>query len=150
MTTGIIAIPRKMLTKGLKLAIAANERALRSLRSAYRSLTGREAPVRPLAGGAEKRPAVPIDISVTPDYIVCLEDGKRFKMLKGHLRSAYDMSPEEYREKWGLPENYPMVAPNYREKRVRMAKDMGLGHMRKPRTARGESRSDRRSSTRAA
>lgn len=120
------------MAKGLKLAIDANERALRSLRSAYRSLTGREAPVRPLAGGAEKRPAVPIDMSVTPDYIVCLEDGKRFKMLKGHLRSAYDMSPEEYREKWGLPENYPMVAPNYREKRVRMAKDMGLGHMRKP------------------
>lgn len=120
------------MASGLGVVIRANERALRSLRAAYRSLTGREAPVRPLAGDLGKQPAVPIEMSVTPDYIVCLEDGKRFKMLKGHLRSAYDMSPEEYREKWGLPADYPMVAPKYREKRVRMALDMGLGHMRKP------------------
>lgn len=150
MKTEMFTTPRKILAKGLKLAINADEHVLRTLRSAYRSLTGREAPVRPLAGGAEKRPAVPIDMSVTPDYIVCLEDGKRFKMLKGHLRSAYDMSPEEYRQKWGLPENYPMVAPNYREKRIRMAKDMGLGHMRKPGRARRASRSNAGSNQRAA
>ena len=124
------------MAKGLGIAIRAVERAQRSMRAAYRALTGREAPVRPLAADIAKQPAVPIEMSVTPDYIVCLEDGRRFKMLKGHLRAAYDMSPEDYREKWGLPADYPMVAPRYREKRVRMARDMGLGHMRKAGPAR--------------
>lgn len=73
------------------------------------------------------QPAVPIKKSVTPDYIVCLEDGKKLKMLKRHLKTAYDMSPDDYRERWGLPADYPMVAPNYAQKRSRLAKDIGLG-----------------------
>ena len=73
------------------------------------------------------QPAVPIKRSVTPDYIVCLEDGKKLKMLKRHLKTAYNMTPEEYRERWGLPADYPMVAPSYAEKRSKLAKDIGLG-----------------------
>ena len=79
------------------------------------------------------KPAVSIKKSITPDYIVCLEDGKRFKSLKRHLRTQYDMSPEEYREKWGLPADYPMVAPNYAQARSQLAKDMGLGQQRRKR-----------------
>jgi predicted transcriptional regulator len=73
------------------------------------------------------QPAVPIKKSVTPDHIVCLEDGKKLKMLKRHLKTAYGMSPEEYRERWGLPADYPMVAPNYAQRRSQLAKDIGLG-----------------------
>ncbi|MHB1101615.1 MAG: Ros/MucR family transcriptional regulator [Devosia sp.] len=73
------------------------------------------------------RPAVPPKKSVTPDFIICLEDGKKFKSLKRHLRTQYDLSPDEYREKWDLPANYPMVAPNYSAIRSRLAKDNGLG-----------------------
>ncbi len=75
----------------------------------------------------ELKPAVPVRKSVAADYIICLEDGKKFKSLKRHLRTHYDMSPEEYREKWGLPADYPMVAPNYSATRSRLAKDNGLG-----------------------
>lgn len=75
-------------------------------------------------------PAVPIKKSILPDYIVCLEDGKQLKMLKRHLKTAYNMTPEEYRERWGLPLDYPMVAPNYAKKRSSLAKKIGLG--RKP------------------
>jgi predicted transcriptional regulator len=77
------------------------------------------------------RPAVAVKKSITPDYIVCLEDGKKFKSLKRHLRTQYNMSPEEYREKWGLPADYPMVAPNYAEARSQLAKQMGLGQQRR-------------------
>ena len=79
----------------------------------------------------ELTPAVPIRRSVTDDYIVCLEDGKKLKMLKRHLMTAYNMTPEEYRAKWGLKPDYPMVAPNYAQKRQELAKKIGLG--RKPR-----------------
>jgi predicted transcriptional regulator len=72
-------------------------------------------------------PAVPIKKSVTPDYIVCLEDGKKVKMLKRHLRTSYDMSPDQYRQRWALPADYPMVAPKYAEKRSKIAKSIGLG-----------------------
>lgn len=72
-------------------------------------------------------PAVPVDKSVTPDYIICLEDGKKMKMLKRYLKSAYNMTPMQYREKWGLPADYPMTAPNYAEKRSSLAKESGLG-----------------------
>ncbi|ESR23433.1 MucR family transcriptional regulator [Lutibaculum baratangense] len=75
----------------------------------------------------ELKPAVPIKKSVTPDHIICLEDGKKFKSLKRHLRTHYDLSPEEYRAKWGLPADYPMVAPNYAAARSALAKQMGLG-----------------------
>src|ERR1700750_2992841 len=73
------------------------------------------------------QPAVSIKRSVHPDYIVCLEDGKKLKMLKRHLKTAYDMTPEEYRERWELPADYPMVAPNYARQRSRLAKEIGLG-----------------------
>jgi predicted transcriptional regulator len=80
---------------------------------------------------AEKaEPAVPIRKSVHPDYIICLEDGKRLKMLKRHLATAYNMTPAQYREKWGLDANYPMVAPKYAEKRSSLAKQIGLGTRR--------------------
>jgi len=94
------------------------------IQEVYRSLAtvGLIAPVpeRP-------QPAVPIKKSVTPDFIICLEDGKRLKMLKRHLKTAYDMTPEDYRERWGLAADYPMVAPNYAEHRSSLAKKIGLG-----------------------
>lgn len=76
------------------------------------------------------QPAVPIKRSITPDYLICLEDGKQLKMLKRHLKTAYGMSPEDYRERWGLPADYPMVAPSYAERRSKLAKDIGLGTKR--------------------
>ena len=81
------------------------------------------------------RPAIAVKRSVSSDYIVCLEDGKKFKSLKRHLRAHYDMSPEEYRAKWGLPKDYPMVAPNYAQARSTLAKQMGLGQKSKRRKA---------------
>lgn len=75
-------------------------------------------------------PVVPIEDSVHPDYIVCLEDGRRLKMLKRHLRTAYNMTPDQYRERWGLSPDYPMVAPNYATRRSNLAKDIGLGTRR--------------------
>ena len=79
----------------------------------------------------ELKPPVPIKRSITPDFIISLEDGKQYKSLKRHLRTAYNMTPEQYRAKWGLPVDYPMVAPNYAKKRSELAKSMGLGHKRK-------------------
>jgi len=79
----------------------------------------------------ELKPAIPIKKSVTPEYIICLEDGKKFKSLKRHLRTSYGMSPEAYREKWGLPKDYPMVAPAYAAARSELPKNMGLGQSRK-------------------
>ena len=95
------------------------------IKMVYNSLTS-------LDGGAEAtaepaKPAISVRRSITPEYIVCLEDGKKLKMLKRHLRAAYDMSPEEYRAKWGLPADYPMVAPNYAAQRSAFAKKIGLG-----------------------
>src|SRR5207342_2819045 len=79
------------------------------------------------------KPAVSIKKSMTPEYLVCLEDGKRFKSLKRHLRTQYNMTPEQYRDKWGLPPDYPMVAPNYAVARSQLAKEMGLGQQRRRR-----------------
>ncbi len=91
----------------------------------YKSLVnaGAEAP----APVERPQPAAPIKKSVTPDYIICLEDGKKLKMLKRHLMTAYGMTPEEYRERWQLPSDYPMVAPNYARQRSTLAKEIGLG-----------------------
>jgi predicted transcriptional regulator len=94
--------------------------------------------VRVSAGQAEvviepTKPAVPVKKSMTSDYLVCLEDGKKFKSLKRHLRTQYNMTPEQYREKWGLPPDYPMVAPNYAVARSQLAKKMGLGQQRRRR-----------------
>lgn len=79
------------------------------------------------SGRSRLEPPVPIEESITEDHIICLEDGKPFKSLKRHLRSHYDLSPDEYRAKWGLPSDYPMVAPNYAKARSRLARDMQLG-----------------------
>ncbi|MGO9356382.1 MAG: MucR family transcriptional regulator [Xanthobacteraceae bacterium] len=79
------------------------------------------------------KPAVPVKKSMTSDYLVCLEDGKKFKSLKRHLRTQYNMTPEQYREKWGLPPDYPMVAPSYAVARSQLAKKMGLGQQRRRR-----------------
>jgi predicted transcriptional regulator len=75
----------------------------------------------------KQKPAVPVSRSITPDYLVCLEDGKKLKMLKRYLRSNYDMTPDDYRRKWNLPADYPMVAPNYSKRRSEFAKEIGLG-----------------------
>ena len=83
--------------------------------------------VEPVPTVERPQPAVPIKKSVTPDYIICLEDGKKLKMLKRHLKTAYDMTPEEYRDRWQLPPDYPMVAPNYAKQRSKLAKQIGLG-----------------------
>jgi predicted transcriptional regulator len=96
------------------------------IHAVYNSLRGLEGqaaepPPEPL------KPAVPIRKSITPDYLVCLEDGKKLKMLKRHLRSTYNMTPDEYRAKWGLAPDYPMVAPKYAEQRSEFAKKIGLG-----------------------
>ena len=79
------------------------------------------------------KPAVPVKRSIHPDYIVCLDDGKKFKSLKRHLRTQYGMTPEQYRDKWSLPADYPMVAPNYAATRSQLAKQMGLGQQRRRR-----------------
>lgn len=88
---------------------------------------GSAAPAMSPATAERSQPAVPVKKSVMPDYIVCLEDGKKLKMLKRHLMSHYKMTPEQYRERWGLPADYPMVAPNYALQRQALAKKIGLG-----------------------
>lgn len=92
----------------------------------YQALTRTSGVVAPI-DREEPKPKVAVKRSVMPDYIICLEDGKKFKSLKRHLRTHYNMSPEEYREKWALPHDYPMVAPNYARARSDLAKKMGLG-----------------------
>ncbi|MFZ1415527.1 MAG: MucR family transcriptional regulator [Defluviicoccus sp.] len=100
------------------------------IQDVYRTLSAigvpAEEPERP-------KPAVPVKKSVFPDYIICLEDGKKLKMLKRHLKTAYNMTPEEYRDRWGLQPDYPMVAPNYAERRSHLAKEIGLGTQRRNR-----------------
>ena len=92
----------------------------------------------PVAAPAEPlKPAVPIKRSITAEHIVCLEDGKKFKSLKRHLRTQYNMTPDQYRAKWSLPPDYPMVAPNYAAARSQLAKQMGLGQQRRRRRDRG-------------
>jgi predicted transcriptional regulator len=97
------------------------------IQSVFRTLStvGVDAPVPD-----KPQPAVPVKKSVFPDHIVCLEDGKKLKMLKRHLQTSYQMTPEQYRERWGLPADYPMVAPNYAERRSSLAKKIGLGRKR--------------------
>ena len=94
---------------------------IRNVHATLQGLSGDVAPV------ADHKPAIPVKKSVTDDFLICLEDGKKFKSLKRHLRAKYDMTPEEYREKWGLPFDYPMVAPSYARKRSKLAKEMGVG-----------------------
>ena len=96
------------------------------IQSVHRALAGVSGGAEPVEA-APRDPAVPVRRSITPDFIICLEDGRKFKSLKRHLRTKYNMSPEEYRAKWGLPKDYPMVAPNYAKARSDLAKQMGLG-----------------------
>ncbi len=96
------------------------------IKSVYATLGGLSG-ASPSDSGTTQKPAVNIKKSITPEYIICLEDGKRLKMLKRYLRSRYKLSPDEYRTKWGLPADYPMVAPNYAEQRSQFAKKIGLG-----------------------
>ena len=103
---------------------------INQVHSALRGVSGGHgegAPSEPL------KPAISVKRSITPDHIVCLEDGKKFKSLKRHLRTQYNMTPEAYREKWDLPADYPMVAPNYAAARSQLAKQMGLGQQRRRR-----------------
>ena len=97
------------------------------INSVHQSLATLGQPQAPAEAPAELKPAVPVKKSVTPDYIVCLEDGKKLKMLKRHLQSSYGITPDEYRAKWGLPADYPMVAPNYAKARSDLALKLGLG-----------------------
>jgi len=97
------------------------------IRTVHQTLTALSGDAPVAEPPEKKRPAVPISRSVQDDYIVCLEDGKRLKMLKRYLRARYDMSPDDYRRKWGLPPEYPMVAPSYAARRSQFAKDIGLG-----------------------
>jgi predicted transcriptional regulator len=105
---------------------------INSVHDSLKNVNGQAAPQQP---EQPAKPAVPIRKSINPDYLVCLEDGKKLKMLKRHLRTTYNMSPDEYRAKWGLPPDYPMVAPNYAAQRSDFAKRIGLG-----RSARGGGR----------
>jgi predicted transcriptional regulator len=105
------------------LSVTDLPKLIADVHAALRGLSGGEV-VEPVE---ELKPAVPVKKSIAPDYIICLEDGKKFKSLKRHLRTHYNLSPEEYREKWGLAADYPMVAPNYSATRSRLAKDNGLG-----------------------
>ncbi|MGN8120093.1 MucR family transcriptional regulator [Labrys sp. 22185] len=112
--------------------VANNQVATASLadliRTVHGSLTGLNN-LKPVEADIPLKPAVPIKKSVTPDYVICLEDGLKFKSLTRHLRTAYGLTPAQYREKWGLPSDYPMVAPNYSATRSRLAKELGLGQM---------------------
>lgn len=96
------------------------------IQSIHKALTGIVTGVEPVEV-VVKEPAVPIKRSITPDFLICLEDGRKFKSLKRHLRTKYNLSPEDYRAKWGLAKDYPMVAPNYAMARSNLAKQMGLG-----------------------
>ena len=106
-------------------SVAANDlpALIQSIHRALTGVAGGEPPVE----AAPREPAVPVKRSITPDFLVCLEDGRKFKSLKRHLRTKYNMSPEDYRAKWGLAKDYPMVAPNYAKARSDLAKQMGLG-----------------------
>lgn len=127
----LLAFTTEIVSAHLSNSQTAPEEIPALIQKVYRTLAG----VQGEGGGggigglsAERpQPAVPIKRSITPEYIVCLEDGKKLKMLKRHLKTAYNMSPEEYRERWGLPADYPMVAPNYAKQRSSLAKDIGLG-----------------------
>ena len=121
MTTDVVAAyagKNEVSTSGLTILINQVFETLSTL--AYNSVQNDD----PLTS---QKPAVPIRRSINPDYIVCLEDGRKLKMLKRHLRAAFNLSPEAYRARWGLPQDYPMVAPNYAKKRSDFAKKMGLG-----------------------
>ncbi len=118
----------ELTTEIVAAHVSTNTLAVNDLPQLIQDVYATLANVGDVAGSSEKpQPAVSVKKSVTPDYIVCLEDGKKLKMLKRHLKTAYNMTPEEYRERWNLPRDYPMVAPNYAKHRSELAKEIGLG-----------------------
>jgi len=119
MTTDVVAA----YVSNNTLPTAQLAEVINAVYSSLKSLEGQVAEVQP----EPRKPAIPIRKSVTPEFLICLEDGKKLKMLKRHLRSTYNMTPDEYRSKWGLAPDYPMVAPNYAERRSEFAKKIGLG-----------------------
>ena len=119
MTTNVVAA----YVSNNTLPTAQLAEVINAVYSSLKSLEGQVAQVQP----EPLKPAIPIRKSVTPEFLICLEDGKKLKMLKRHLRSTYNMTPDEYRSKWGLAPDYPMVAPNYAERRSEFAKKIGLG-----------------------
>jgi predicted transcriptional regulator len=136
---GILGLTAQIVSAHVGNNKVATEELPGLIQQVYLALNGSTASpsqvqVRPAASAERPRPAVPISKSVFSEYIVCLEDGKKLKMLKRHLQTAYGMSPEQYRAKWGLDSNYPMVAPEYAKKRSSLAKAIGLGT--RPREAR--------------
>jgi predicted transcriptional regulator len=119
MTTDVVAA----YVSNNTLPTAQLAEVINAVYSSLKSLEGQVAQVR----AEPLKPAIPIRKSVTPEFLICLEDGKKLKMLKRHLRSTYNMTPDEYRLRWGLAPDYPMVAPNYAERRSEFAKKIGLG-----------------------
>jgi predicted transcriptional regulator len=129
---GILGLTAQIVSAHVGNNKVATEELPGLIQQVYLALNGSStgplaAQMRPAAPAERPRPAVPVSKSVFTDYIVCLEDGKKLKMLKRHLQTAYHMSPEQYRAKWGLDSNYPMVAPEYAKKRSSLAKAIGLG-----------------------
>ena len=122
----ILALTANIVSSHVSNNPVSGDNLTKMIREIYETLSTVGAPPK-----AERpEPAVPIKKSVTPDYVICLEDGKKLKMLKRHLRTACDMTPEQYRERWNLPADYPMVAPNYAKKRSALARKIGLGTRR--------------------
>jgi predicted transcriptional regulator len=130
MTTDVVAA----YVRNNRLPTAQLAEVINAVYSSLKSLEGQVAQVQP----EPLKPAIPIRKSVTPEFLICLEDGKKLKMLKRHLRSTYNMTPDEYRSKWGLSPDYPMVAPNYAERRSEFAKKIGLGRSTGRQTARAK------------
>lgn len=122
---GLLALTSRIVAAYLAKNVAPPESIPGLIRSVHASLASAGTPMQAIPPAAI--PAVAPKKSVHPDFIICLEDGKKLKMLKRHLRTAYNLSPEEYRAKWGLPPDYPMVAPSYSAKRSGFAREIGLG-----------------------
>ena len=126
----ILRLTVEIITAHLKNNSIANDKLPAAIRSVYQALSDA---AEPEALVSMPQPAVPVAKSIFPDYLICLEDGRRLKMLKRHLLKAYGLTPDAYRQRWGLPGDYPMVAPNYSKRRSHLAKQIGLGTQRRHR-----------------
>ncbi|QDH12989.1 MucR family transcriptional regulator [Formicincola oecophyllae] len=123
----LLSLTTDIIVARLSSTYVAPDNLAQLIRDVYAALAVPGSPTQSQAPTTQPVPAVPVRKSVYPDYIVCLEDGKKLKMLKRHLKSTYGMTPEQYREKWGLPVDYPLVAPNYAKRRSALAREIGLG-----------------------
>ncbi len=128
--SGLVQMTAQIVTSYISRNTVPTEQLGAVIHAVHDALSGAGSAPTAQSAPALAKPAVPIKRSIQPDYIVCLEDGKKLKMLKRHLRTTYNLSPEDYRAKWGLPADYPMVAPNYAEQRSAFAKKIGLGRAR--------------------